>query len=69
MMGEKPAALGKLDFLFKNAKSQFWVAGGCFIGIITGSKIKDIDVFSPNPTPVIDELKSRGYREPSRTIG
>jgi hypothetical protein len=43
-MSEKPAALGTLDFLFKNAKSKFWVAGGCFIGIVTGSKIKDVDV-------------------------
>lgn len=37
IMSKKPAALGKLDFLFKDAKAKFWVAGGCFIGIVTGS--------------------------------
>jgi hypothetical protein len=62
-MSEKPAALKKLDFLFKDAKTKFWVAGGCFIGIITGSKIKDIDVFTSDPASVIDEFKARGYRE------
>ncbi len=62
-MGEKPAALGTLDFLFKEAKTKFWIAGGCFIGIVTGSKIKDVDVFAPDPTLVIDEFKSRDYRE------
>jgi hypothetical protein len=60
---EKPAALKKLDFLFKEAKTNFWIAGGCFIGIVTGSRIKDIDVFTPDAAPVIDEFKSRGYLE------
>jgi len=62
-MSEKPAELGRLDFLFKNATSKFWIAGGCFIGIVTGSRIKDIDVFAPDPARVIDEFKSRGYME------
>jgi hypothetical protein len=62
-MTEKPAALSKLDFLFKDARTKFWVAGGCFIGIVTGSKIKDVDVFAPDPASVIDEFKLRGYKE------
>jgi hypothetical protein len=62
-MTDKPAALGKLDFLFKDAKTKFWIAGGCFIGIVTGSKIKDIDVFASDPLAVIAEFKERGYKE------
>ncbi len=62
-MSKKPAALGKLDFLFKDAKAKFWVAGGCFIGIVTESRIKDIDVFAPDPYAVIAKFKERGYKE------
>jgi hypothetical protein len=62
-MPQKPASLGSLDFLFEDAKTRFWIAGGCFIGIVTGSHIKDIDVFAPDPLAVIAEFKERGYKE------
>jgi hypothetical protein len=53
----------KARFSVKDAKTEFWIAGGCFIGIVTGSKIKDIDVFAPDPSAVIAEFKERcGFR-------
>lgn len=40
-------------------KTPFWVAGGCFAAILDGRKVKDYDIFTPNPLALCYEIDNQ----------